>query len=338
MVLRPPVEPMLAQARDQLPPCGALGDLCFQPKFDGYRTLLFTPSVSVESVLLQSRRGALIQHRFPDLVRAAEALPAGLVLDGELVVWVQDRMSFDAVQRRAAAGARSAVQLAQRLPAHFIAFDVLQADGQELLREAYARRRAILEELFAAHAVGPPWTLCPETDDIRVAQDWLTSWTDVPGVEGIVIRARKQRYLPGARGWYKIRRRDTTEAIIGAITGTLARPQALVLGRRDQRSLLRPVARSTPLHPDQAQHIGTQLTAARLGHTWEGVRFTTSWQSHTPLDVTLVEPELVAEIVVDTAQSGGVWRHAVRFARLRGDVAPADVAAFGEDAVSKQPD
>ncbi|MGV9318222.1 ATP-dependent DNA ligase [Streptomyces sp. NPDC003660] len=334
MVLRPPVEPMLAQARDQLPPHGALGDLCFQPKFDGYRTLLFTPSAEIESVLLQSRRGALLQNRFPDLVRAAAALPDGLVLDGELVVWVEGCMSFEAVQRRTAAGARSAAQLAEHLPAHFIAFDVLQANGQELLAEPYARRRAVLEELFTAYAVGPPWTLCPETDDIRVAQDWLTSWTDVPGVEGIVIRARKQRYLPGARGWYKIRRRDTTEAIVGAITGTLERPQALVLGRCDQEGVLRTVARSTHLHPDQARSVGAQLTAAQPGHAWEGVRFTTSWQSHTPLAVTLVEPELVAEIAVDTSQSGGVWRHAIRFARLREDMTPADVLAFGEGAVA----
>ncbi|MGW4441978.1 ATP-dependent DNA ligase [Streptomyces sp. NPDC004682] len=147
---------------------------------------------------------------------------------------------------------------------------MLQANGQELLAEPYARRRNLLEELFAAYAVGPPWTLCPETDDIRVAQDWLTSWTDVPGVEGVVIRARKQRYLPGARGWYKIRRRDTTEAIIGAITGTLERPQALVLGRRDQEGVLRTVARSTHLHPDQARSIGARLTVARPGHAWEG--------------------------------------------------------------------
>lgn len=44
MTLRPPVEPMLAQAREKLPPPSALpGDLVLQPKWDGYRALLFTP-------------------------------------------------------------------------------------------------------------------------------------------------------------------------------------------------------------------------------------------------------------------------------------------------------
>ncbi|MFF9135537.1 hypothetical protein ACF1AY_35275 [Streptomyces sp. NPDC014776] len=78
MVLRPPVEPMLAQARDRVPAPGALpGRLIFQPKFDGYRALLFTGPVR-----LQSRRGSLIQARFPELVDAAAGLPEGLVLDG----------------------------------------------------------------------------------------------------------------------------------------------------------------------------------------------------------------------------------------------------------------
>lgn len=58
MVLRPPVEPMLAQARDSLPPPSALaGELIFQPKWDGYRAILFTPCPSPGPVLLQSRRG-----------------------------------------------------------------------------------------------------------------------------------------------------------------------------------------------------------------------------------------------------------------------------------------
>lgn len=79
----PPVEPMLAQARETLPTPGALpGELVYQPKVDGYRALLFTPSPAVRGVRLQTRRGSLIEPRFPDLVRAAAVLPAGWVLDG----------------------------------------------------------------------------------------------------------------------------------------------------------------------------------------------------------------------------------------------------------------
>ncbi|MFI6012164.1 ATP-dependent DNA ligase [Streptomyces sp. NPDC051243] len=334
MVLRPPVEPMLAQARDRLPAPGALpGGLVFQPKFDGYRALLYTPCPAPGVVVVQSRRGSLIESRFPELVRAAEHLPDGLVLDGELVVWTGEQLSFEALQRRTASSGRTAVQLAEELPAHFIVFDVLQAEGQELLRKPYADRRTQLEELFAHQDLGAPWTLCPETSDVPAAQEWLTSWTGVPGVEGLVIKGRGQMYLPGVRGWYKIRRRDTTEGIIGGITGTLRRPHTLLLGRYDQDGTLRLVARSARLHPDLARQLAAQLTAAVPGHPWEDVRFTTSWGSRMPLDVVLVEPQLVAEIDVDTAQDRGAWRHPVRFVRLREDMAPSDVAAFGEGAL-----
>lgn len=328
-VLRPPVEPMLAQARDKVPAPGALpGQLVFQPKFDGYRALLFTGPVR-----LQSRRGSLIEGRFPDLVRAAQSLPDGLLLDGELVVWVGDRMSFEALQRRGAAGYRTAPRLAEEMPAHFIAFDLLQVGGRELLHEPYAERRAQLERLFAEHELAAPWTLCPETTDPATAQEWLTAWTEVPGVEGLVIRGTEQHYVPGARALYKVRRRDTTEAVIGAITGPLGWPQTLLLGRFDEAGRLRPVGRSTQLRPEAARQLADQLVPAAPGHPWEAVHFTTSWGSRTPLDVLLVAPALVAELAVDTAQDRGVWRHPVRFVRLRGDAAVEDVPRFGEGAM-----
>ncbi|MFJ8086260.1 hypothetical protein ACIQ6Y_37555 [Streptomyces sp. NPDC096205] len=144
-----------------------------------------------------------------------------------------------------------------------------------------------------------------------------------------MIRGSAQRYLLGARALYKVRRRDTTEAVIGAITGSLARPQTLVLGRLDEAGVLRPVARSTPLHPDATRQLAEHLVPAAPGHPWEGVRFTTSWGSRTPLDVILVEPLLVAEIVADTAQERGAWRHPERLARLRHDVTVDDVPLFG---------
>ncbi|WP_250569815.1 hypothetical protein [Streptomyces sp. CJ_13] len=69
-----------------------------------------------------------------------------------------------------------------------------------------------------------PWTPCPQTTDLAKAREWLEPWTDVSGVEGILLKPLNGRYLPGYRGWTKIRRRDTTEIIVGAITGTLTRP------------------------------------------------------------------------------------------------------------------
>ncbi|MCX5014951.1 ATP-dependent DNA ligase [Streptomyces sp. NBC_00555] len=258
-------------------------------------------------------------------------MPHGPVLDGELVVWDTEagRLSFEALQRRAATRARGARALAARWPAYFVAFDLLQQDGQELLRRPYAERRSLLENLFSEHALTAPWTLCPMTTDLAKAQEWLHSWTDVSGVEGILIKRMSQRYLPGYRGWTKIRRRDTTEAIIGAVTGTLTRLQLLVLGRHDQDGRLRAVGRTVPLRPDAARQVAEHLTPAAPGHPWTGVKFSATWGSRDVLDTTLVHPALVAEVSADRAiDHGGLYRHPLRLQRLRLDMTVEDVLRF----------
>ncbi|MFE6272220.1 ATP-dependent DNA ligase [Streptomyces goshikiensis] len=330
-MLRPPVEPMLAQAREGIPAPGALpGGLALEPKFDGYRALLFTPSEPGGPVLLQTRRGSLIQRHFPDLVAAAAQLPPALVLDGEVVVWQEERLSFEALQRRAASGTRTAGLLARTMPAHFIAFDVLQHDGRELVREPYARRRTILESLFAEYSLSPPWTLCPMTTDPAVAQQWLEEWTEVRGVEGVMIKGLGQRYTGGARGWFKVKRRDTADAVIGAVTGSLARPQVLLLGRFDRRGHLRPVGRTTPLRPGAAAELAVHLRPGGPGHPWAGVRFSSAWGSPQALEALTVAPDVVAEFHADTAFERGSWRHPVRYVRRRLDSTADDVPLFAD--------
>ncbi|MFG2753950.1 ATP-dependent DNA ligase [Streptomyces xanthophaeus] len=335
MTLYPPVEPMLAQAAEAIPAVRPHAPVAYEQKFDGHRMLVFTPAGPGGRVLLQTRRGALVQDAFPDLVAAADQLPYGLVLDGEVLVWDPEAgaLSFGALQRRAAARARArtAPALAARLPAFFVAFDVLQTDGgTELLTLPYRERRRRLEVLFAARELAAPWTLCPMTTDVAVAREWLEEWTDVPGLEGLVVKNMAQPYRPSARGWTKVRRRDSTEGIIGAVTGTLARPQLLVLGRHDAAGRLRAIGCTVPLRPEAARSVGGLLSPAGAGHPWRDVRFASAWGSRDVLDVVLVRPELVAEVSADTSvDRGGVFRHPMRFQRLRLDVTADDVALFG---------
>ncbi|WP_327388810.1 hypothetical protein [Streptomyces sp. NBC_01207] len=52
----------------------------------------------------------------------------------------------------------------------------------------YAERRALLENPFFEHALSAPWTLCPPTTDLAKAWEWLESWTDMSGVDGILVK------------------------------------------------------------------------------------------------------------------------------------------------------
>ncbi|MEV7541215.1 hypothetical protein [Streptomyces sp. NPDC089915] len=115
--------------------------MAYEQKLDGHRAILFTTAGLGGAVVVQPWRGALVQDRWPDPVAAAQVqLPAGLVLDGELVAWDTEAgaLSFGALQRRAATRARGAAALAAKWPAYFVAFDVLQQGGQELLTRPYA--------------------------------------------------------------------------------------------------------------------------------------------------------------------------------------------------------
>ncbi|MDA5286306.1 ATP-dependent DNA ligase [Streptomyces sp. Isolate_45] len=266
--------------------CGARSCRCWRqpprrsrPRPDGHRTLVFTPDGPGGRVLLQTRRGVLVQDAFPDLVAAASRLPDGLVLDGEVLAWdvEAEALSFEGLQRRAAARARTAPALVARLPALYVAFDVLQQGGVKLLTLSYRERRRRLEVLFAARALTSPWTLCPMTTDHATATQWLETWTEVIGIEGVLAKPMGARYLQGHRGWTKIKRRDTTEAVIGAITGTLTRPRLLVLGRHDHDGRLRAVGRTVTLRPEQAREVAEHLAPAVSGHPWEGVRFVAAW-------------------------------------------------------------
>ncbi|MGW7063570.1 hypothetical protein ACWGHM_34435 [Streptomyces sp. NPDC054904] len=115
------------------------------------------------------------------------------------------------------------------------------------------------------------------TTDHATATQWLETWTEVIGIEGVLAKPMGARYLQGHRGWTKIKRRDTTEAVIGAITGTLTRPRLLVLGRHDHDGRLRAVGRTVTLRPEQAREVAEYLAPAVSGHPWEGVRFVAAW-------------------------------------------------------------
>jgi ATP-dependent DNA ligase len=90
----PPIEPMLAKVAADLPD---EGDFLFEPKWDGFRALVFRSS----DVYIQSRDLRPFNRYFPDLHDAFMAqLPDGCVIDGEIVIATSSGLDFDALQLR----------------------------------------------------------------------------------------------------------------------------------------------------------------------------------------------------------------------------------------------
>ena len=320
VVLRMPIEPMLAAPTAALPKGAALRGGCwYEPKFDGYRALVF---VGDKGARVQSRRGHDITAAFRDIAEAAaEQLPAGAVIDGELLVWHDGQPDFAGLQRRLARKGRGVLADS----ANMIVFDVLHDGTHDLRARPFRMRRAHLERL--GDRMVPPLQLVPGTDDLDVAHQWLEDYGRVDvGVEGLVVKGLATKYEPGVRGWVKHKIRDTVEVIVGAVVGTPESAERLVLGMYDDDGRLRIVGSTGALTPTQRRALReylftagehpwpTEIPAGRLGH----------WGGDVQL-VHLVEPTLVVEVSADKALDHGRWRHVVRYVRPRPDIEAASI-------------
>src|SRR6516225_8249001 len=114
---------MLAKPARELP----IGDFLYEPKWDGFRCIVFRDGDEVE---LGSRNERPLTRYFPDVVDAVRAsLPARCVVDGEVVIAGPDGLDFDALQQRIHPASSRVNLLARETPASFVAFDLLALDA-----------------------------------------------------------------------------------------------------------------------------------------------------------------------------------------------------------------
>ncbi|XXZ47381.1 hypothetical protein AAGT00_00015 (plasmid) [Streptomyces cavourensis] len=138
-----PIRPALARSVPTLP---TGPDWHFEIKVDGHRMVL---RLTGDGVVLYSRTGRVITSQWMDLAVPAMQLPPGVTLDGEAVIWQNGRLDFGAVQARASSSLERARALAARLPASYVAFDVLaHPDHGDAAARPYTERRALLEDVL----------------------------------------------------------------------------------------------------------------------------------------------------------------------------------------------
>jgi ATP-dependent DNA ligase len=217
-----PVEVELARAVEQVPGPKALsGGTVWEPKLDGYRGVI----VRGAQTRIWSRNRRDLTDRFPDIVGAAEQqLPAGAVVDGELVILVDGRLSFDALQHRLVTSPAKARQLVASTPASYVAFDLLAIGGVDLRTQRWSARRRRLESIADWEA---PLQLSLVTDDPAEAAEWFDALASI-GVEGLVAKGKATRYEPGRRGWLKVNS-------VGVVAVRFAEVLGVVPGQRGVR-------------------------------------------------------------------------------------------------------
>jgi ATP-dependent DNA ligase len=248
-------------------------------------------------------------------------------LDGELVVWdtAASRLDFTALQRRVIAPTWAA-RYAREQPAAFVAFDILVDAGVVLSGRPLRDRRRHLEQLVAYLA--PPLRITPATRDVDLAGVWLQQDTDADvGIEGLVVKGLADVYQPGRRGWLKVKARRSADVVVGAVTGTLIRPERLILGLPDPATGQLIVAGATgPLTRAQQALVGPLLRAPAGEHPWPPGLPSGRLGGPRRLPVALADPVLVVEVDADSAFEYGRWRHLTRFRRTRPDLDPGDVS------------
>jgi ATP-dependent DNA ligase len=316
-----PVAVQLAKPVQAIPAAHALpGGCLYEPKWDGYRLVVVRAAGSTR---VWSKQGRDLSDRFPDVVAAARAqVPAGTVLDGEVVIWNGARLDFGLLQERMVTAAGRVGPLVAAHPASYVAFDLLAAGGADLRGRRLSRRRAALEEL--AGPWKPPMQLSPATTDPEEARRWFADFRPA-GVEGLVAKGVGTRYAPGRREWLKVKSWETTEVLAGGVIGPIERPSQLVAGRyRDGELVV--VGRTSPLSPRQSAELAAALRPAGDDHPWPD-RIGTGRFGGGRLSVPLtrVDPVVVVEVSADAALQAGVFRHPLRYVRVRPDLEPADL-------------
>ncbi|MFD1858441.1 ATP-dependent DNA ligase [Aeromicrobium camelliae] len=308
------VSPMLATLAD----ARSLGDeseWAFEMKWDGVRTIAV---VNDDGVRLYSRSGRVTTATYPEVAEELAGLPAGTVLDGEIVALNEQAVpSFGLLQQRMGLEKQREITAArERVPVTFLAFDVLAHEGRSSTGRTYEQRRAALAELDidGVAAITPP----AFTGSLREAVAASRRWK----LEGVVAKRRDSTYAVGKRStaWLKIKHQEMQSVVIGGWRpGASSGFGSLLLGIPSEEGL-RYVGR-----------VGTGFTDAQrreLGAQLRRLERKTSPFVEVPRDVSAdahwTTPRLVGEVVYGGWTGSGILRHA-SWRGLRKDLEPDDV-------------
>ena len=326
----PPVSPMLAKPVSQIP-----ADQLYEPKWDGFRSIIFRDGDDVE---IGSRNERPMTRYFPEVVEAVLAnFPPRAVIDGEIIVAdvEQNTLDFEALQQRIHPAASRVKLLAGQTPASFIAFDLLALGDDDLTATPLIERRAALENALAD--ARPPIHITPATRDLDEARRWFEEFEGA-GLDGLIAKKLDLRYQPDKRVMSKIKHERTADCVVAGYRVHKSSADAIgsvLLGLYDDRGVLAsvgvigafPMATRTKLL-DELQPLVTTFE----GHPWnwaaheEGERTprkneTSRWNAGKDLSFVPLRPERVVEVRYDYME-GARFRHTAQFLRWRPDRDP----------------
>jgi ATP-dependent DNA ligase len=327
----PPVAPMLAKSVKDIPD----GALSYEPKWDGFRSIIFRDGNEVE---IGSRNERPMTRYFPELVAAVLAsMPQRCVIDGEIVIPDTEnrRLNFEALLQRIHPADSRVRLLASQTPASFVAFDLLALGDDDCMGLPFEQRRAILEDAMASAV--PPTYLTPTTRDRDTAIGWFSQFEGA-GLDGVVAKPLSGDYQPDKRVMFKIKHERTADCVVAGYRLHKSGPDAigsLLLGLYDDNGNLASVgvvgAFPMAMRRELFKEVQPLVTTFE-GHPWnrggqdlsvrhpreaEGSR----WNAGKDLSFVPLRPERVAEVRYEHME-GTRFRHTAQWIRWRDDRDP----------------
>jgi ATP-dependent DNA ligase len=327
----PPVKPMLAKPVAAIP-----ADQHYEPKWDGFRSIIFRDGDEVE---IGSRNERPMTRYFPEVVAAVKAnFPDRAVIDGEIIIadLVANRLDFEALQQRIHPAASRVALLAGETPASFVAFDLLALGDDDLTGRPLAQRRAMLEDALAKAT--PPVYITPATRDAELAAQWFEQFEGA-GLDGLIAKRLDLTYQPDKRVMSKIKHERTADCVLAGYRVHKSSDEAigsLLLGLYDEHGTLAsvgvvgafPMARRRELFTELQPLVTTfdehpwAWARQEEGHRTPRKSETSRWNAGKDLSFVPLRPQRVLEVRYDYLE-GVRFRHTTQFVRWRPDREPA---------------
>ena len=293
----------------------------FEPKWDGFRALVFRDGDNVE---ILSKSGKSLARYFPEIVAMIAGVKAdSFTLDGELILPVDEVLAFDALQARLHPAPSRIAKLSCETPAQLMLFDCLRYESEDLLAAPLTMRRPSLEQFHARHG-GPALLLSEHSHDINVARSWLAR--SGGALDGVVAKRLDEPYRPGERAMLKVKQHRTADCVVGGFRrakegGGVA---SLLLGLYDENGLLNHVGFTSGLDAEMRLALTKSLEPliAEPGFTGKAPGGPSRWNDGKASEWVPLRNELVVEVLYDQV-TGQRFRHGTKLLRWRPDKVPA---------------
>jgi bifunctional non-homologous end joining protein LigD len=293
------IAPQLAFLEDK-PPQGP--NWIHEIKYDGYRVLA---AVAGDEARLYTRSGRDWTEKFQPIADALARLDIKGLIDGEVVVFEKEgRTSFQALQE--------ALSDRRRGDLRYVAFDLLQRDGEDLRKLPLVERKKALKKLLG-RAKAP----LAYGDHIAGDSEKVLAEACRLGIEGLVSKDKNSPYASGRSStWIKSKCLGRSEFVIGGYRPSDKKGRAfasLLIGQFSKGDLIYKGRVGTGYDHAVLRSLGARLKARETGQSPfrevpRVIRGRARW----------VKPDLVAEIAFTERTRDGILRHPV-FLGLRED-------------------